>query len=193
MAFLRALTGLAVAAVAAAACHAQSPESPQPQNPPIKTQPSPTVHSPLPPSPPDAPIPDQGVILVRDDSGSAVKRALRRLDPNCLDAIIHLCWSFPPASYSAYDKGRVAEDIDLGNSYLKRKNYRGAEFRFEDALSIEPDNVEATFRLAESLARLDHGDEAQRQYEAYLKIAPNGIYAAQARKALAQLAKRAGR
>jgi tetratricopeptide (TPR) repeat protein len=187
MALLRAILGLAAVTVA---CYAQTPTVPQPQNSSIKTQPSATVPSQLPPSPPDAPIPDLSTIPTQDNSGSPLNRALHRLDPNCLDAIFRLCWSSPPATLGSLDRSRVADDIEVGDSYLKRKNYRGAEFRFEDALSIEPDNAEATFKLAESLAKLGRADEARTLYEAYLKMAPpNGIFVMQAKKALAHLTK----
>jgi hypothetical protein len=69
-----------------------------------------------------------------------------------LDAIFHLCWSSPPTDdpvYRSYEKRRVGEDLKIGDEYLKVKNFRGAEFRFEDALTYEPNNAEATFKLAE--------------------------------------------
>ena len=174
---------LLLAMFSLASC-AQITNSPRDQNP-AKTQPAP-----LPPSPPDAPILDQGAIPASENSDSKLKRALHRLDPNCLDAIFHLCWSSPPANervYSSYEKRRVAEDLEVGNSYLKEKNYRGAELRFRDALTYEPDNPEATFKLAESLAKLGNKAEACQRYTDYLKIAPNGEFAERAKDALRKL------
>ena len=89
--------------------------------------------------------------------------------------------------YSSYEPRRVAQDLEIGNSYLREKNYRGAEFRFEDVLEYQPDNPEATFKLAEALARLGKDDEAHEAYGAYLQIAPHGVFAERARKARSQL------
>ena len=182
------LRAILVFVVLHGAGYAQSSASAQ-QNSPVGTTPSEIHHAPLPPSPPDAPIPDLGTIPVPEPA-SQVKRALRRLDPNCFDGIFHLCWSSPPSDepvYRSYDQRRIAEDIEQGNFYLKKRNYRGAEFRFEDVLSYEPDHPEANFKLAESLVKLGKADEAKGYYEAYLKIAPNGNFAQQAKKALEQL------
>src|SRR5262249_41066593 len=112
--------------------------------------------APQPPSPDDAPIPNQGATPVPHSSSSPVKRTLRRLDPNCFDGIFHLCWSSPPADgpiYKSYENKQVAEDMELGDAYMKKRNYRGAEFRFEDALQYEPENAEAIFKLAEALQK----------------------------------------
>jgi tetratricopeptide (TPR) repeat protein len=185
MRFNRAMVVFALAGVA---CHAQIPVAPQ--NTPVPTQPSTTSHAPLPPSPPDAPVLDQGAIPVPDNSDSTLKRALHRFEPNCLDATFHLCWSSPPANepvYSSYEKRRVAEDLEVGSSYLKEKNYRGAKLRFEDALTYESDNPEATFKLAESLAELGNKAEARERYQDYLKIEPDGVFADRAKRALQKL------
>jgi tetratricopeptide (TPR) repeat protein len=64
-----------------------------------------------------------------------------------------------------------------------------AELRFRDALNYKPDQPDATFKLAESLNRLGKNDEAKQEYQAYLKIQPDGPYAERARIALQRLAK----
>jgi tetratricopeptide (TPR) repeat protein len=170
-------------------CHAQNQQGPTGVDP-AKTQPAPTATAPQPPSPDDAPIPDQGAIRVPYNSTSPIKRALRRLDPNCLDAIFHLCWSSPPTDdpiYKSYEKKRVAEDLEAGDAYMKRRNYRGAEFRYEDALQYEPENPEATFKLAESLQNLGRKAEACTQYTNYLNIEPSGAFSDRAKKGLQML------
>ena len=187
MSFLR--TILVFVALSGAG-YAQSSASPQ-QNSPGGTQLSEVPRAPLPPTPPDAPIPDLSAIPATDQSASPLKRALRRLDPNCFDGIFHLCWSSPTSDepvHRSYDERRIAEDIEQGNSYLRTRNFRGAEFRFEDVLSYQPHHPEATFKLAESLATLGKTEEAKQYYDAYLKIAPNGSFAEQAKKALERLA-----
>src|ERR1035438_10576357 len=49
------------------------------------------------PSPPDAPIPDQGT-LTTPPAKSGAKRVINKLDPHCIDAIFHTCWSSPAAT-----------------------------------------------------------------------------------------------
>jgi tetratricopeptide (TPR) repeat protein len=171
------------------ACHAESQQTPQPSDA-VKIQPIPVRTAPQPPSPDDAPIPDQGATPVPYRSSSPIKRALRRLDPNCLDAIFHLCWSSPPGDdpiYKSYEQKRVVEDLELGDAHMKERNYRGAEFRFEDALQYEPDNPEATFKLAEALQNLGRKNEACIQYKNYLKIEPSGAFSDRAKKCLRKM------
>ena len=183
--FLVALLCIAVAQI----CHAQvqqtAPGAGQ------TTTPSALVtQAPLPPSPDDAPIPDQGAIPVPNHSTSPIRRTLRRLDPNCLDAIFHLCWSSPPSDdpiYKSYEQKRVVEDLQLGDAHMKERNYHGAEFRFEDALQYEPDNPEATFKLAEALQNLGRKNEACTQYKNYLKIDPSGSFSDRANKCLQKM------
>lgn len=170
-------------------CRAQNQQTATEVNP-VKTQPAPLTKAPLPPSPDDAPIPDLGAIPVPYNSTSPIKRALRRLDPNCLDAIFHLCWSSPPTDdpiYKSYEKKRVAEDLELGDAYMKKRNYRGAEFRFEDALEYEPENPEAIFKLAESFQGLDRKAEACIEYKNYLDLEPSGAFSERAKKSLRML------
>jgi tetratricopeptide (TPR) repeat protein len=169
--------------------YAQCQQTQQAQSP-VNTQPVTVTSAPLPPSPDDAPIPDLGAMPVPYNSSSRIKRTLRRLEPNCLDAIFHVCWSSPPAGapvHNSGEKARVAEDLNLGDAYLKERNYRGAEFRFEDALQCEADNPEAKFKLAEALQNLGRKPEACNQYKDYLEIEPNGAFADRAKKSLQKL------
>ena len=76
----------------------------------------------------------------------------------------------------------------MGDFYLnERKNYKGAELRFRDALEHKPNDPLATFRLAQSLEGLSQFDDARQNYESYLKLDPNGHFAEQANKALERL------
>src|SRR5215470_16994242 len=75
-------------------CHAQDQQTAE-RGDAVRIQPSLVPKAPLLPSADYAPIPDLGAMPVPYNSASPIKRALRRLDPNCLDAIFHLCWSSP--------------------------------------------------------------------------------------------------
>ena len=124
---------------------------------------------------------------------SAVKRKLEDLEPHCINlfAVQH-CWSEPaPTEPKPAAKGadpEYAKDMDVGDFYLsERRNYSGAMMRFRDALARKPNDPPATFKLAQSLEGLQQIDEAREQYQAYLKLDPQGQYAVQAGKALERL------
>jgi Flp pilus assembly protein TadD len=80
--------------------------------------------------------------------------------------------------------------MEVGEINFKDGSYRGAEWRFRDALDYKPDNPEATFWLAKSIDKLGRSDEAQDAYRAYLRLQPNGTFAEKARNALERLAKK---
>jgi tetratricopeptide (TPR) repeat protein len=85
------------------------------------------------------------------------------------------------------DPVRAKKDIDVGGYYLKRGDYQGALQRFKDATASDPINVDAIFGLAESQRMLRNNAEAERNYQMYLEIVPNGSKAKQALKALKEL------
>ena len=84
---------------------------------------------------------------------------------------------------------KAQKDVEVGEYYLKRKNYRAAEDRFREALICKPGDAVATYRLAEVLDAQGHSEEAVKNYEAYLKIPSSGKFAPEAKKALTRLDK----
>jgi tetratricopeptide (TPR) repeat protein len=82
---------------------------------------------------------------------------------------------------------RAEKDIEVGDYYLREKNYRGAEGRYRDALIYKPNDAVATYHLAEIMERTARPEEAREFYTAYLKILPRGPKAEDARKALEKL------
>lgn len=153
------------------------------------------VQPPSVPLPDDAPMPDLGTLPQSPDKKqSAVKRKVQEAVPHCLNIFAyHTCWSQPPAPKSQpaaapKDDPEFAKDIDVGDFYLtEKKNYKGAELRFRDALEHKPNDPTATFKLAQALEGLKAADEARDTYAAYLKLEPNGPFAVQAKKALDRL------
>lgn len=142
-----------------------------------------------PPAPPDAPAPDQGAETAAPPK-SAAKRTLNKLDPHCIDVIFHTCWSSPAADTARTtpsDEEMAAKDIDVGYYYLKDKNYRAAESRLKEALEIMPSSSVALIGLAQAQQKLGQRDEARQNYQAYLKLNPDGPDAEKVKKALAQL------
>jgi tetratricopeptide (TPR) repeat protein len=82
---------------------------------------------------------------------------------------------------------KALKDIEVGEFYMKRKNYRAAEDRFREALTYKPGDAVATYRLAEMLDAQDQYNEAVKEYQEYLKIPSSGTYTSAAKKALARL------
>jgi len=82
---------------------------------------------------------------------------------------------------------KAAKNIEVGDFYFKKKNYRAAEDRYREALMYKHNDATATFRLAESLERLDRPAEARQEYESYLQILPHGPESDAAKKALERL------
>jgi tetratricopeptide (TPR) repeat protein len=87
----------------------------------------------------------------------------------------------------AWDPHRAAKDVEVGDYYFKRKNYRGAMERYKDALTYKPNDATANFRLAECEEKTGNSSDAVQHYQAYLKILPEGPFAADAQRALERL------
>ena len=82
--------------------------------------------------------------------------------------------------------GRL-KDIEVGDFYFKKKNYRAALERYREALFYKPKDAFANFRMAQALEKLAQLDEAAERYQEYLKILPNGPQAEEAKKALEKI------
>ncbi|HYL11860.1 MAG TPA: tetratricopeptide repeat protein [Terriglobales bacterium] len=91
--------------------------------------------------------------------------------------------------FHPWDPHRALKDVEVGDFYFKRKNYRAAEARYREALVYKSNDAMATFGLAQCLEKLGRMDEAREKYESYLKILPEGPRAEDARKALDRLSK----
>jgi tetratricopeptide (TPR) repeat protein len=76
---------------------------------------------------------------------------------------------------------------EIADLYFKDGNYAGALSRYTEALHFVPDDETAAFGVAESARKLGKRDQAVEAYKTYLKLAPQGKKAKQARKAIAEL------
>ena len=86
-----------------------------------------------------------------------------------------------------FDPHQAAKDIEVGEFYFKRGNYKAAISRFRSALQSKPNDALATYRLAEALEKDNQLAEATKYYSLYLDILPTGDYAANAREAIERL------
>src|SRR5216683_3447520 len=91
------------------------------------------------------------------------------------------------AEFHPWDPHKAAKDVEVGDFYFKRKNYRAAEDRYREALLYKDNDAIATFRLAVCLEKLERPNEARDHYESYLKILPHGPQAEEAQKAIGRL------
>lgn len=86
-----------------------------------------------------------------------------------------------------WDPHKAAKDVEVGDYYFKRKNYKAAIERYKHALIYKQDDAIATYRLAVSLDKTGNSTDAVTYYRGYLKILPHGPYATDAQKAIARL------
>jgi tetratricopeptide (TPR) repeat protein len=91
------------------------------------------------------------------------------------------------AEFHPWNPHKAAKDVEVGDYYFKRKNYRGAEDRYREALYYKDDDAVATFRLAVCLEKLERPDDALAEYQSYLRILPFGPQAGESKKAIERL------
>ncbi len=84
---------------------------------------------------------------------------------------------------------KALKDIEVGDYYFKRKNYKAALDRYKEALYYKDGDAVASFRLAVCQEKLGDKAEARKYYEQYLKILPEGPFAKDAHASLDRLAK----
>jgi tetratricopeptide (TPR) repeat protein len=95
--------------------------------------------------------------------------------------------------FTPWDPMKAMKDVEVGDYYYKKENYHAAISRYREALEFKPHDAEATFKLAEALNKTGDTAGAVENYQAYLKMLPNGPYAKKAHEALDKLkAKSAG-
>jgi tetratricopeptide (TPR) repeat protein len=83
---------------------------------------------------------------------------------------------------------KAMKDIEVGDFYFKKKNYKAALARYKDALYYKDGDAVASFRLAVCQDKLGDKAEARKYYEQYLKILPEGPFAKDAKSSLDKIA-----
>src|ERR1700730_17129786 len=89
--------------------------------------------------------------------------------------------------FHPFDPHRALKDIEVGDFYFKRKNYRAALDRYREALYYKYDDAVAMFRLGVCQEKIGEGEEARKAYESYLRILPHGPFANEAHQGLERL------
>jgi len=96
------------------------------------------------------------------------------------------------SEFRPWDPHKAAKDVEIGDFYFKRKNYKAAEDRYREALLYKNNDAIATYRLAVCLEKMGRPDEARTEFESYLEILPHGPQAEDSRKAIERLKASAG-
>ena len=89
--------------------------------------------------------------------------------------------------FTPYNPMKAMKDVEVGDFYYKKENYNAAISRYREALDFKPHDAEAPFKLAEVLNKTGDTAGATENYQAYLKILPDGPYAKKAHEALSKL------
>ena len=84
---------------------------------------------------------------------------------------------------------KALKDMEVGDFYFKRKNYRAALERYKEALYYKNGDALASYHIAVCQEKLGDKTEARKYYEQYLKILPEGPLAKDAHSSLARLQK----
>ncbi len=88
---------------------------------------------------------------------------------------------------SLYDPIKGAENVEAGDYYFGRQNYRAALSRYQEALENKPDDPAIQSRLGKVYEKLDEVAAAYEHFDASLILSPDGPGSKQAREALARL------
>lgn len=89
--------------------------------------------------------------------------------------------------FKPWDPHKAMKDVEIGDFYYKKKNYRAALDRYKEALYYKTNDAMANFRMAQCLEKLNQPEDARTHYEEYLKILPHGQFAEDAHKAIDRL------
>src|SRR5258708_1930327 len=104
-------------------------------------------------------------------------QAKEQLPPEEDEAIAPKEYSFNPLE--------AEHDVQIGNYYFKKGNYKGARSRFREATRWNPSSAEAFLRLGDSEEKLRDKPAARQAYAKYLELAPDGKEAPAVKKKLA--------
>jgi hypothetical protein len=117
-----------------------------------------------------------------DDGFSSSQAGLKpSLQENDTDAV-------PGRSAKVKTREQVmAEDLDVGNFYLGKRNWKAAQGRFEAAFDLDKENADVVWGLAESERHLQLYAKAAEHYKLFLAYDPDGPHSKAARKALQEV------
>lgn len=93
----------------------------------------------------------------------------------------------PQPKQYAFNPVQSKKEVDVGEFYFKKGDYRAAISRFTEATKWNPGNATAWLRLGDAQEKMKDAKSAQIAYEKFLKLTPDGKNAAEVRKKLEKL------
>ncbi len=136
----------------------------------------------------DASKPPASAPLPRSDGESSSKDNLPDISPPPGDEN-HTGAELPSdvEEMRPWNPHQADKNVEIGDFYYKKSNYRAAEGRYQEALKYQWNHAEATYKLGVVDEKLDKPEDARKYYSTYLKILPNGPEAEKTKKALDRL------
>jgi tetratricopeptide (TPR) repeat protein len=90
-------------------------------------------------------------------------------------------WDESSADWT-YQPPPASQSVEIGNFYLRKKDYPGALSRFKEAVHSEPDYAPAYLGLGKVYDKMGLKQKALEAYEKYLEELPSAESAARAKK-----------
>ena len=81
----------------------------------------------------------------------------------------------------------VKEDVDVGSFYLDKKDWKGAQSRFQSAFALDSESPDAVWGLAEAERHLHLYKESAAHYKLFLSYDPDSKRGREARKSLQEV------
>ena len=136
----------------------------------------------------DASKPPTSAPLPRSDGESSSKDNLPDISPPPGDEK-HTGAELPSdvEEMRPWNPHQADKNVEIGDFYYKKSNYRAAEGRYQEALRYQWNHAEATYKLARSGRETGEAGRREKYYSTYLKILPNGPEAEKTQKALDRL------
>jgi tetratricopeptide (TPR) repeat protein len=88
-----------------------------------------------------------------------------------------------PKEY-AFNPLQAAKELKIGNFYSKKKSWKAAGMRYEEAVKWDPNLAEAWLKLGDAREKLSDHKGAREAWAKYLEVAPDAKNAAEIRKRL---------
>ncbi len=166
---------------------ATKPASNLPDSPAPTGKPAPTSR-PTPPPADDASVPPSSAPMPRSDGESSSKDNQPDISPPPGDED-HPGADLPSdvEEMHPWNPHQADKDVEVGDFYFKKENYRAAESRYQEALRYQWNHAEATYKLGVVDEKLDKPQDARKYYSTYLNILPKGPESEKAKKALDRL------
>jgi tetratricopeptide (TPR) repeat protein len=121
--------------------------------------------------------PPKGDLKEHPDSAAATAKAKEEADAEDREV----------EEFHPWNPMKALKDVEVGDYYFKKKNYRAALDRYKEALVYKDNDAVATYRLAVCQEQMGDITGALDHYAAYLKILPHGPFADDAQEAIERL------